>query len=169
MGKEDRGRRGQTSRRAQRRGREDEGAGAGESRAALGQRDSAQGQRLFRTGGSRPPVQAMIAFIDDHRDARGVEPICKVLPITPSTYHERLAQRRDPARQSARAQRDQTFRPEIARAFAGNFAVYGVRKVWGADAARAFPGCSMHRGAADGRDGPSRRDPGQTGAHDSQR
>ena len=72
----------------------------------------------------------MIAFIDDHRGAYGVEPICKVLPIAPSTYRERLAQRRDPARLSARARRDQTLKPEIARVFAENFAVYGVRKVW---------------------------------------
>ncbi|WP_137803709.1 IS3 family transposase [Caulobacter sp. 3R27C2-B] len=84
----------------------------------------------FAPGGARPPVQAMIAFIDDHRGAYGVEPICKVLPIAPSTYRERLAQRRDPARQSARARRDLALKPEIARVFAENFAVYGVRKVW---------------------------------------
>jgi len=39
----------------------------------------------------------MIAFIDDHRGAHGVEPICKVLPIAPSTYHAHVAKRRDPA------------------------------------------------------------------------
>jgi putative transposase len=72
----------------------------------------------------------MIAFIDDHREAYGVEPICKVLPIAPSTYHERLAQRRDPARLSTRARRDLDLKPELARVFARNFAVYGVRKVW---------------------------------------
>ena len=72
----------------------------------------------------------MIAFIDDHREAHGIEPICRVLPIAPSTYHERVAQQRDPARLSARARRDQALKPEIARVFAENFAVYGVRKVW---------------------------------------
>jgi transposase InsO family protein len=72
----------------------------------------------------------MIAFIDDHREAYGVEPICKVLPIAPSTYHERLAQRRDPARLSGRARRDLELKPQVARVFAENFAVYGVRKVW---------------------------------------
>ena len=72
----------------------------------------------------------MIAFVDDHRDVYGVEPICKVLPIAPSTYHERQAQRRDPARLSARARRDLDLKPQIARVFAENFAVYGVRKVW---------------------------------------
>ena len=72
----------------------------------------------------------MIAFVDDHREAYGVEPICKVLPIAPSTYHERMAQRRDPTKLSARGCRDLELKPEIARVFAENFAVYGVRKVW---------------------------------------
>jgi len=72
----------------------------------------------------------MTAFIDEHREAYGVEPICRVLPIAPSTYHERVAQRRDPARLSARARRDQELKPEIVRVFAENFGVYGVRKVW---------------------------------------
>lgn len=72
----------------------------------------------------------MIALIDDHRDAYGVEPICRVLPIAPSTYHERVAQRQDPARLSARARQDAALKPESARVFAENFAVYGVRKVW---------------------------------------
>jgi hypothetical protein len=40
----------------------------------------------------------MIAFIDDHREAHGVEPVCKVLQIAPSTYHARVAQRRDIAK-----------------------------------------------------------------------
>ncbi|WP_156454321.1 MULTISPECIES: IS3 family transposase [unclassified Sphingomonas] len=84
----------------------------------------------FCAGGARPPVQAMIAFIDDNRAFYGVEPICKVLPIAPSTYHAHVAQRRDPLRLSARARRDLAFKPEIARVFAENFAVYGVRKVW---------------------------------------
>jgi len=72
----------------------------------------------------------MIAFIDEHRDAYGVEPICRVLPIAPSSYHERVAQRRDPGRRSARSQRDEVLKPEVMRVFAENFGVYGVRKVW---------------------------------------
>jgi transposase InsO family protein len=72
----------------------------------------------------------MIAFINDHREAYGVEPICKVLPIAPSTYFERIAQRKDPARLSARAKRDLELKPEVARVFAENYEVYGVRKVW---------------------------------------
>lgn len=72
----------------------------------------------------------MIDFIDEHRDAYGVEPICRVLPIAPSTYHERVAQRRDPVRQTARVKRDKALKPEVLRVFAENFGVYGVRKVW---------------------------------------
>ena len=72
----------------------------------------------------------MSAFIDEHRDTYGVEPIYRVLPIAPSTDHERVAQRRDPARLSARARRDRALKPEIMRVFAENFGVYGVRKVW---------------------------------------
>ncbi|GAY24750.1 transposase [Sphingobium sp. 22B] len=72
----------------------------------------------------------MIAFIDEHRDAYGVEPICRVLPIAPSTYHERLAKRRDPALQSARVRRDEELKPEVLRVFAENFGVYGARKIW---------------------------------------
>ncbi len=72
----------------------------------------------------------MITFIDDNRASHGVEPICNALPIAPSTYHKHVAQRRDPTRLSARAQRDMALKPEVARVFAGNFAVYGVRKVW---------------------------------------
>ena len=72
----------------------------------------------------------MIAFIDEHRDAYGVEPICRVLPIAPSSYHERAAQHRDPGRRSARSQRDEGLKPEVMRVFAENFGVYGVRKVW---------------------------------------
>ena len=72
----------------------------------------------------------MIAFIDDNRELHGVEPICSVLPIAPSTYRKHVAQRRDPLRLPARARRDLALKPEIARVFAENFAVYGVRKVW---------------------------------------
>lgn len=72
----------------------------------------------------------MIDFIDDHRGAHGVEPICKALPIAPSTYHARVAGRLDPAKLSARARRDLALKPEIARIFIENFEVYGARKVW---------------------------------------
>ncbi len=72
----------------------------------------------------------MIAFIEAHRGAHGVEPICRVLPIAPSTYYDHLAKRSDPSRQSPRARRDAVLRPEIERVFEENWKVYGVRKVW---------------------------------------
>ena len=72
----------------------------------------------------------MIAFIDDHRGVHGVEPICAVLPIAPSTYHSHAARRADPSLLPARATRDASLMPEIARVFDENFQVYGVRKVW---------------------------------------
>ena len=72
----------------------------------------------------------MIAFIDDHRDKHGVEPICEVLPIAPATYYDHLARRADPSRLPDRAKRDEELRPHIQRVFDDNWRVYGVRKVW---------------------------------------
>ena len=72
----------------------------------------------------------MIAFIDDHREAYGVEPICKVLPIAPSTYHAHIAQRIDASKRSARTRRDAALKTEVQRVFAENFGVYGARKIW---------------------------------------
>ena len=72
----------------------------------------------------------MIAFIDEHRAVHGVEPICRVLPIAPSTYHAHAARRADPGKLPARARRDITLRTEIRRVYEENFRVYGVRKVW---------------------------------------
>lgn len=57
----------------------------------------------------------MVDFIDAHRNAQGVEPICSVLPIAPPTYYDHLARRIDPARLSDRARRDEVLRPEIRR------------------------------------------------------
>ena len=79
----------------------------------------------------------MIAFIDDHRGAHGVEPICKVLPIAPSTYRAHVAKRRDPTRLSARARQDGALKIEVRRVFDQNFSVYGVRKVWRSSSAKA--------------------------------
>ncbi len=72
----------------------------------------------------------MISFIDDHRGAYGVEPICRVLPIAPSTYYEHVAKRANPERRSERARRDEALEADIRRVFAENFEVYGARKVW---------------------------------------
>ncbi len=72
----------------------------------------------------------MVSFIDAHRGMHGVEPICDVLPIAPSTYYDHLARRADPSGLSDRARQDEALRPEILRVFEENWRVYGVRKVW---------------------------------------
>ena len=72
----------------------------------------------------------MIAFIDAHRDVHGVEPICRMLPIAPSTYHAHVARRADPATAPARVRRDAWLCGPIRRVWEENFRVYGVRKVW---------------------------------------
>ena len=78
----------------------------------------------------------MIAFIDDHREVHGLEPrsgsrpICRLLPIAPSTYHARVAQRVDPAKASSRARQDPVLMERIRRVHEANFGVYGARKIW---------------------------------------
>ncbi len=72
----------------------------------------------------------MVAFIDDHRTMFGVEPICRVLPIAPSTYFRRTAEQRDPTLRSHRAQQDDILRGMIRRVWMTNHQVYGPRKVW---------------------------------------
>jgi len=72
----------------------------------------------------------VIAFIDAHRETCGAEPICKLLPIAPSTYHAHAARRADPTKLSARAKSDSALRVEIRRVWEENFRVYGVRKIW---------------------------------------
>jgi putative transposase len=71
-----------------------------------------------------------VSFIDDHRGVYGVEPICAVVPIAPSTYYEHKAREADPTRLSARTKHDVVLRREIRRVWEENFEVYGVRKVW---------------------------------------
>jgi len=88
-----------------------------------------------------------VTFLDDHRNAYGVESICSVLPIAPSTYYEQKARQADPDRLPARAKRDRFLTEEILRVWKENFCVYGVRKMWkqlereGIDAAR----CTVER------------------------
>ena len=71
----------------------------------------------------------MIAFIDDHREVYGVEPICRELPIASSTYHAHVAQRADPAKASPRTRQDLVLMEQIRRVHETNFGVYGVREV----------------------------------------
>ena len=72
----------------------------------------------------------MVGYIDDHKDRFGVEPICAVLPIAPSTYYEHQVRARDPVRCGPRAVRDEALSAQIQRVWEENFRVYGARKVW---------------------------------------
>ena len=75
-------------------------------------------------------MEAMIRFVDAYRDDHGVEPICRVLEIAPSTYHAHARRRSQPETASRRVRRDVELTQEIRRVFDENFQVYGVRKVW---------------------------------------
>ena len=72
----------------------------------------------------------MVAFINDHRAAYGVESICRVVPIAPSTYYRYRARRRDPTKRSARAVRDEVLKAIIQRIWREHDQAYGSRKVW---------------------------------------
>src|SRR5690606_5988475 len=68
--------------------------------------------------------------IDRNRDAYGVEPICKVLPIAPSTYYDHASRQVDPVRQPPRWHREQALASQIDRVWQENRQTYGARKVW---------------------------------------
>ncbi|CAO3433434.1 DNA for TA region of Ti plasmid [Azospirillum doebereinerae] len=72
----------------------------------------------------------MIAFIDVHRVVYGVEPICRVLPIAPSTHYAHAARWAEPSKAPARSRSDAKLSVAIRRVWDANFQVYGVRKVW---------------------------------------
>ena len=72
----------------------------------------------------------MVLFVDENRESYGVEPVCRTLPIAPSTYYEQKARQEDPSRLPARAKRGRDLREEIRRIRKENFEVCGVRKVW---------------------------------------
>jgi putative transposase len=92
-------------------------------------------------------MEAMTSFVDAYRDDHGVEPICRVLEIAPSTYHEHARRRVRPETAPARVKGDIVLKQEIRRVFDENFQVYGARKVWrqlnreGRDVAR----CTVER------------------------
>jgi putative transposase len=64
-------------------------------------------------------------FIDSHRDQFGVEPICGVLQVAPSTYYAHKA--RPP---SAPTVADERLKAEVKRVWDDNFQVYGAEKLW---------------------------------------
>ena len=94
----------------------------------------------------------MVSFIEEQREEHGVEPICKQLPIAPSTYYEQKGREADSSRLPDRVVRDAGLREEIERVWEENFGAYGARKVWhqlareGTDVARCTVERLMPRG-----------------------
>jgi transposase InsO family protein len=72
----------------------------------------------------------MVAYIDEHVDRYGVEPICAQLPIAPSTYYAHKAREADVTLLSVRARRDTQLEIEIIRVWNDNFRAYGAYKIW---------------------------------------
>ncbi|PKG36709.1 IS3 family transposase [Psychrobacter sp. Sarcosine-3u-12] len=85
---------------------------------------------FFRPGGARPLTKIMIQFIDDHKNNYGVELICRVLPIAPSTYHRAKDLESYPEKCSLRSQHDDFYISEIKRIWQDSKCRYGARKVW---------------------------------------
>ena len=102
----------------------------------------------------------MKAFIDDHRNVDGVEPICKVLPIAPSSYREHAARRADPSQLPARTQRDAVLAIKVRRVINENFGVYRVQKVWRQMMRGELRRCPMYGLAPYAGDGTEGRRPG---------
>jgi transposase InsO family protein len=96
------------------------------------------------------------AFIDEHRGAYGVEPICKVMQIAPSTYWLHAQRKAQPELRPERARRDDVLVGEVERVWQENMQVYGVRKVWrqlrreGFEVARCTVGRLMRRSGLSG-------------------
>jgi putative transposase len=68
--------------------------------------------------------------MEAHVESFGIEPMCRVLRIAPSTWHAYARRKADPDLRSTRAKEDERLSKEIVRVHAKNFGVYGARKVW---------------------------------------
>ena len=72
----------------------------------------------------------MVQFIDDYKDNYGIELICKVLQIAPSTYHRAKDLSDNPHKHSLRRQHDDDYISEIKHIWQDSKCRYGARKVW---------------------------------------
>jgi len=72
----------------------------------------------------------MIGFIDKHRADFGVEPICRTLPIAPSTYYAAKAVGQTPDKASPRSKRDAALKEVMGKLWKDNHSVYGYKKLW---------------------------------------
>ncbi len=104
--------------------------------------------RLFsHRRSSTAETEELTAFIDAHREVYGVEPICRMLPIAPSTYYEVKAREKDPSRLPARTVRDRFLGGELRRVWDENRCVYGYRKMWRQFGRESIPAarCTVER------------------------
>ncbi len=100
----------------------------------------------------------MVAFIDQHREVFGVEPICKVLPIAPATYYVHHACKRDPELRANRAKQDELLSIEIRRVYDASFdGVYGADKDLAPASSRRRRCRALHDRAFDAENAPPRR------------
>ncbi len=67
----------------------------------------------------------MSAFIEEHRERFGVEPICSTLGVSVSAYYERASGRR-----SARSMEDERLLDRICELHEANYCAYGYRRTW---------------------------------------
>jgi putative transposase len=65
------------------------------------------------------------AYIDEHRERFGVEPICSVLGVSASAFYERASGRR-----SARRVEDERLLQRIEEIHDANYCAYGYRRTW---------------------------------------
>ena len=84
-------------------------------------------------------------YVDVYRDSFGVEPICRVLQVAPST----LLRRQDTASRAQRQIGDESLKTAIGRVHAANYGVYGARKVWRQLHRDGVPVGSLHGGTVD--------------------
>ena len=91
--------------------------------------NESQGVGVFRPGGARPPTEVNVLFVDANRENYGVEPICRMLPIAPSTYYEQKAREKDPSRLMSNS--------------AARFIVYGKRTLTCMACARSGVSCAV--------------------------
>ena len=103
----------------------------------------------------------MTRYIDASRAHFGVEPICKMLQVAPSSYY--AARGRPP---SARCQRDAALKEKLKQVHKAQFGVYGARKLWHQLRREGTPGGPLHRGAPDARARSERRPTRPAGSHD---
>ncbi|MDP9651980.1 transposase-like protein [Paraburkholderia caledonica] len=121
-------------------------------------RDSQGRERVFRPSEVRPPFQALKAFIDQHRDTFGVEPICKVLRIVPSGYRRHAAQ--------LVIRHGSPFAQSAMNVCGWRTSVCGGPTCLEADEPEAYGSGALHGRTVDEATGSARRDARQACSHD---